>query len=242
MIAAAMAGESAFEYVYDSCPYVVIIDGVVRITLPFFVWPSDLGLAYDLTASLGTISPGVAYEEFRSFDAVFDHTDSYDYEAIFVGELTPEMPFFRDDGTEIKVQPSEIVTTGSLVTLPEPLTTVLRAEGKAYGFRHELVIEVVKAAPAAEPAAEEEGEAAGPALYTAQDLEAAITVAWLDENGETQSDILDMKIPGCVLDLLETCEDGTPKGDPRRPPGELFYLYHSTCNGEVLLGRWEDGK
>src|SRR5574340_1526590 len=57
MIAAAQAGESAYEYVYDSCPYVAIVDGVVRITLPFYVWPSHLGLAYDLTATAGTISP-----------------------------------------------------------------------------------------------------------------------------------------------------------------------------------------
>ena len=234
MIAAAMAGESAYEYVYDSCPYVVIIDGVVRITLPFFVWPSDLGLAYDLTASAGTISPGVAHEEFRSFDVIFDHAAVADYEAIFVGGLTPEMPFFRADGSEIP-EP-EIIAAGSLVTLPEPLTTVLRAEGKVYGFRHELVIEVVKAA--VDPEAGEDAEAE---LNKVQEPESAITVAWRDENGETQTDILDMKIPGCVLDLLETCEDGTPKGDPQQE-GERYVVYYSTCNGEEFLARWEDGK
>jgi len=234
MIAAAMAGESAFEYVYDSCPYVVIIDGVIRITLPFFVWPSGLGLAYDLSASAGTISPGVAHEEFRSFDVVFDHTDTADYEAIFVGELTPEMPFLRPDGSEIP-EP-EIIAAGSLVTLPEQLTAVLRAEGKVYGFRHELVIEVVKAA--VDPEAGEDAEAE---LNKVEKPESAITVAWLDENGETQTDILDMKIPGCVLDLLETCEDGTPKGEPEQE-GERYVVYYSTCNGEELLARWEDGK
>lgn len=246
MIAAAQAGESAYEYIYDSCPYVVIVDGVVRITLPFFVWPSDLGLAYELTASIGTITAGVAYEEERSFDVIFDHADSYDYEAVFDGELTPEMPFFAADGHQVDTP--EITITGSLITLPEPLTTVLRAEGTAYGFRHELVIEVVKAAPATDPNAEPEADpAAAPenperaVIYSTTNLEAAITVAWVDETGAIQSEIMDMEIPGCVEDLLETCPDsGNFKGDPERPEGELYMVWYSTCNGEILQQRWED--
>ena len=237
MISAAMAGQSAYEYVYDSCPYVVIVDGVVKITLVFFVWPSSLDLAYDLTATLGTISTGVAYEESRSFDAVFDHTADYDCEAVFDGEFTPEMPFFSDAGIEVEVDPSDIRVVGSKITLPEPLTTVLRAEGKVSGFRYELVIEIVKAV------ADPEGDAETPAV--AQEVtepKSEITVAWVDEHGETQSDIMAVKIPGCVIDLLATCEDKL-KGDPQRPEDEeVPALYYSDCNGEKLLFRMEGPK
>jgi len=229
MIAAASAGDSAYEYVYDSCPYVVIVDGVVRITLPFYVWPSHLGLDYDLTTTAGTITPGVAYEEERSFDVIFDHAASYDYEAVFAGELTPQMPFFTADGRAVSTQ--AITITGSLITLPEPLTTVLRAEGQASGFRHELVLEVVKATPT-DPAA---------ATNAVTNPEAAITIAWVDEAGAIQTDILDLEIPGCVTDLLETCPDsGDLKGEPDWPEDELYVVYYSTCNGEILRQGWEE--
>jgi len=232
MLAAAMAGESAYEYVYDSCPYVVIVDGVVRITLPFFTWPSDPGLAYDLTASYGSITPGVAYEEFRSFDVVFDHAAEYDMETMFEGTFTPQMPFFAADGRE--VSPPEIIVDGSRVILPEPLTVVLRAEGKAFGFRHELHIEVSKVAT--DPA-DPEAEAAVAAITSP---ESAITAAWIDEDGAAQNDILDMQIPGCVADLLETCPDGDLKGDPQRPEDiEVPTLYYSTCDGAKLAFRME---
>jgi len=232
MIAAAQSGESAYEYVYDSCPYVTIVDGVVRITLPFFVWPSDMGLAYDLSASVGTITPGVAHEEFRSFDVVFDHAAAYDCEAVFDGELTPQMPYFAADGSE--VAPPPITITGSVITLPEPLTTVLRAEGKVTGFRHELHIEVSKMAT--DPTDPE----AGTTQVSITSPESAVTVAWIDEAGATQTDILDMEIPGCVEDLLETCGDGTPKGDRLRDDAAMYVVYYSTCNGEVLQADWEE--
>jgi len=235
MMAAAQSGKSAWEYVYESCPYVVIVDGVVRITLPFFVWPSAIGLPYTLSATLGTISDAVAYEEFRSFDMVFDHAADVDCEAIFVGEFVPQMPIFRDDGSTIDdVEPT---VTGSIVSYPESVTTVLRADGKAFGFRHELVIEITKAAT------DETAEDQASQTYEIETPESAITVAWTDENGETQTDIMDIKIPGCVTDLLATCPDGELKGDPHRPENEdLFVVYCSNCNGEELLARWETQK
>jgi len=236
MIAAAMSGESAYQYVYDSCPYVVIVDGVVTITLPFFVWLSSLDLAYELSASLGEISEGVLNEEYQSFDVIFDHTDSVDVGVAFTGTLVPQMPFFNDDGVE--VPPPEITINGSVISFPEPLTTVLRAEGMAVSFKHNLILTITKAGTDFE---ENPTETTPRRDYSVEPPESAITVAWTDEAGDTQNDILDIEIPGCVIDLLATCEDGEFKADqPDEEP--KFLLYYNDCDGSVLGGYWEDRK
>ena len=226
MLAMAMSGQSAYEYIYDSCPYVTIIDGLVRVTLAFYVWPSEIDLNYRLHANIGEIGLPELVEAPKSFDAVFDNTDSVELGYLFTGSAVPEMPFFNQQG-ELLPDPA-ITILDTLVMLPENVTTVLRLDGLATGYKHTITMELVKA---------QDGEP-----YSIDNLKATVTCIWTDEDGQAQTDILDLQIPGCVEDLLNLCDDGRLRTDVHVDEDQLYVVYYSTCNGEILRERWEDRK
>ena len=96
MVGYAKNGRSARDYIMDSCPYAKITKGSVTIEMDLYVWPSDLGLRYWLTSSIGEISKGVLFRRDRSFDVIFNSQQSVDIGFLFDGEFVQEMPFFDD--------------------------------------------------------------------------------------------------------------------------------------------------
>lgn len=239
MLALVMAGQDAYQYAWDACPYATLIIGdesdTVAVKLDFYVWASDLSLAYSLSADIGEISPGVVVKLERSFDVIVDGTDTIDLGFLFSGTLIPEMPCFDDMGAVVPLPDIEI--DGSVLRLSRPVTTVLRATGIATGYQHQVVMYLVKALADADqdnPVIDKTG-------YKIENLENTITCKWIDEAGKGQQDDLDLEIPSCVEDLLADCSGGDLPGSfgeitrPEKQP----VLYYSTCNGKPIELRYE---
>lgn len=81
--------------------------------------------------------------------------------------------------------------------------------------------------------------------YKIENLQNNITVTWTDEEGEVQTDIMELEIPQCVQDLLTLCPDGKPKWWiaclGRTCGGDQYIVKYSTCDGSSLQEYWKRG-
>ena len=238
MRARAMSGVSALEYIYEQCPYARIADGVLTVTLDFYVWLSGLDIQYQLSITGGTLSDGSLFTLPRSFDVPFIDSAFAQMSFVFAGDLIPEMPFFAADGQIITAP--DIKLSGSTVSLSDAATCVLRANGEAQCFKHSLVLQLSESPVInTNPYTGKVTELAG---YALDDLATAVTVSWLDEHGDTQSTIMDIVIPSCVKELVTYCQNGyfiSTRKDQNEPS---YVVYVSACNGEVIKEGWEDTK
>lgn len=145
MLARAISGDSAISYVDDSCRYITIQDGVITVTLDFYVWPSDLKLPYSLNASLGEVTEGQSLEYHKSFDVILDNSShqSLPYLLKGSGSVSKQMPYFHADGSVFENSPIFEVE-GLDLNSSEDVTTVLRVKGVAQGFKHSVVMKFGK--------------------------------------------------------------------------------------------------
>ncbi len=237
MLARAGSGESAMEYIYDQCPYARIDSDVLTVTLDFYVWVSSHDLHYTLSAGLGTISAGKVVELPRSFDVIFDDATSADLGFLFAGDFVPEMPFFSSTG---QIMDDPVITaSGSSVNLSVQATGALRATGLATGFKHTLTMQLSEIPVTnTDPYTGEETVLGG---YSLENLQTAVTVSWVDGSGQTQSAILEIKVPECVESMVTICSDTTTLYRRKQSSGDPSYLvYYSACNGDILSEGWEE--
>ncbi len=81
--------------------------------------------------------------------------------------------------------------------------------------------------------------------YKIENLMSSVTAKWVDESGEDQEESLSLEIPDCVAALLADCSDGKSKsvigcfGRDCNSEEELYTVYYSDCDGDVLLSQWE---
>lgn len=243
MVAYVKQGNSAFDYIADSCIYVSINAGVVTVKLDLYVWPSDINLQYELKTSIGTISDGTKISKPRAFNVIFDKTNTKSLGFIFDGVLRPEMPFFSSRGGDITPDPT-ITIEGSNIVLSKKCTTVLRADVTAKGYLHTLSVELDSGTTT------KQDKKTGAEVTVSGYLlpEPTITATWGDcdanstECLEDHKDVLEMKIPSCVTDLLNACGDGEiPKTLEDMHDDEAKYIvYWNTCTGEVIDEFWRD--
>lgn len=225
MVRYAESGISAFQYVNDSCAYIV----GSNVKLDFYVWPSDMDLEYELTSAAGEISKGIKISKPKAFNIIFDKTDSMSVGFIFEGTLKPEIPFFTSVGGDISPNPT-ITIDGQNIILSESCTTVLRADGKADGYRHTLTIPI--------------------AGNVTSINSPTVTVTWGScasddvECIEDHMDVMEMDIPQCVNDLLGRCES---EDNSSRDSLETLYdedpkymVYWNTCNGKPIKEFWKE--
>ncbi len=215
---------SAYNYIVDTCHWVVVDETNITVSLDIFVWPSKLDLAYSLDVDHGIVTTGVVLEEERGFDVVFNGGIVEVIPYIFEGVLTPSMPFISRTG---KILPTPTITvSGSTVHSSEPIYCVLRAKGKVRGFRHTVVMDFVKAPG-----------------FKITNLRNTVTLSWVDENQETQSDIITLDIPKCVEDILAECPDGGPVADTTcfgrdcTNISPYLLVYFSYCTGDELQAK-----
>jgi hypothetical protein len=218
------SGISATTYRPPTCPASVVA-GVVMVPLDLWVWPVPLDLEYSLSPNQGVIGVASAVEIEREFDLVIDFQRRIDL-PFLTSALTWEwsdLPCFDHRSNEVEwptitVEPSAILVGAEILG-------VLRVKCTALGYLHTLMLNFAKGTDAI------------------TGVKAAVTASWSDNN-ETQTESLDLEIPGCVTQLLETCPDGTTKRE--RALGEVTeeqqvrpVVYYNDCKGSVMAVRNE---
>lgn len=229
MLAPAIMGMSAVGKLNDDCKYATTLNGTVTIRLDFFVWPSDIDLDYSLTINEGSVSGQMNTSQLRSFDVVVDGNYYAELPFIFQGGFTPQMPVYYPDG---RIASGIVWTTenSTLLTTTE-VHTALRGNGFAKGYKHTATINFTK-----------EGLAG---TLKIEDVTLLVTCTWLDEDNETQTKQLDLKIPDCAKAMLEFCEDGTSQGETTCGEGrcdgrDTLVIYFDACSkDDILAEKWE---
>lgn len=221
MINYAEAGYSAFEYILESCPYITVKDGNIVVTIPFYVWPSFLDMPYKLTANgFGVLTLGDNHEEHKSFDVVFSGSNEESLDFVFEGTVTQEGQIFTPGGVPTDVS---VTLEESKVVASRDIFGTFRAVGTAKGYTHDIVLTF-------------------PPNESITDIKVVVTAEY---NGYTNS--LNLELPPCVTDILESCYGNFPGWVLNLRPDEgedeeeqrIFVVYYSTCNGKVVLERWE---
>ena len=220
----AINGKTAYEYIYDTCPYATIKDGVLTITMRFFVYPSVISLPYRLVCDFGTISPGILIQQSRSTDVLLNGVDTLQLDTVIDGKITPQMPVFNRDGEEIY---PEITLENGIITASESCYTALRLNGLVSCFQHDLVMVIQKTTAGYRP-----GARIGLKI---SNLTNSVTAEWVDENDKLQKTTMGIEIPPCVEAMLEVCEDDLPgeEVDVDKALDSLI-VYYNTCTGEII--------
>ena len=226
MVGSAMEYKSAMDQLYKDCVYASIVDGVITVTLAFYVWPSDMDLEYGVTVTKGehggsaelTTEEVINYH--RSFDVIFDGSSYVELPYNFTGDITPSMPAYTPTG---KASHATFEIVDSTVEASESVHTVFRADGTAHGYRHTVELTFSKYDADAE--------------QRINNVNCEVTLTYQNEDGETEVEILQLDVPKCASDLLEWCESDKPTGCPdnncdREPTLKVWY---STCEDETIL-------
>lgn len=224
MLALVRSGLSAQSYRPASCPASVVA-GVVIVPLDLWVWPVPLDLDYTLSPNLGVISAASAVEIEREFDLVIDFSRRVEL-PFLTSALTWEwsdLPCFDRMSNEVE-RPAVTVEPAALVVDAE-IMGVLRIKCTAIGYLHTLRLDFAKGTDAI------------------TDIKAAVTASWRD-NGETITESIDLKLPGCVEQLLASCPDGTRKreaamGSVTDEEEVRPVVYYNDCDGSVMAVRYE---
>ena len=221
MVNLARSGIPAATYRKTVCPVEYLDESTAVVTLPFFVWPSVLGLPYSLDGGRAEISGQELVEIDRDFDLVVGLTDRVDLGLLFEGTATWQTPCIDRYGRV--VSPPGFVVEGGQVILDREVFGVLRMTGRARGYRHQWRLEV---------AAVDENRVTG--------LRGSVIASYQDGD-KLATKTLDLEVPACVQDALATCPDdgkfqvfGSVTTVERQP-----VVYYSTCTGHVLEVRYE---
>jgi hypothetical protein len=225
MLAMAINGVPAQVYTAPSCPASVRAGGVV-VPLTVWVWPSALDLPYRLTAALGVVGEPIRIEQEREFDLVIDFASVVDLPFIVadVDWEWSDLPCFDRFGAEV---PRPDLTCDALsIRSSGAFLGVVRIRCRAIGYQHTVTMTLDKAAD-----------------KKMADIKNSATVAWVDGEGTTVTESLELTIPGCVKELMAACPDGQLVQEATYgsiTDEELVpVVYYNDCSGQILAVRYE---
>lgn len=217
------SGLSVRTYRPARCP-VTIQGETVIVPIEFDVFPSSMDMPYSLRSGLGELSgPSRSADPRQEFDIVVPMTDRVTLPFLAENLISYwQTPCFNEFGEQVfSVGRSR---DGATISLDRTCFGVLRVICDAIGYRHTCTMEFIKG------------------NYSITNVKNSVVASWVDENNEQQTATLDLELPGCVEDLLETCDDGslpTTIGQTEEDPAGIPTVYYSTCNGFVILLRYE---
>ena len=223
MMAYARSGESARKYRKAGCT-ATFYEDTVSFDLLVYVWPSHLDLAYQTKVTLGTVGPGESVAMEREGNVVFGLTDSVELPCVMDLASIAWVSGCCNEYSE-KIVPPAITHDGAYITLDESCFGVLRIAGNARGYKHTVTITVEKTE-----------------ADSISSLAPVLTVSYADADGEIQTKELELKIPQCIIDYLETCPNGlimSGSADVTTPGEPVAVVYYSTCTGNVLALKYE---
>jgi hypothetical protein len=225
MLAMVRVGQSAAEYRQPDCP-VSVTSEQMTIPLTFWVWPSDIALAWSIQPELISItSQPKSLRQERDFDLVVEMKTSVDL-PFYASTLSSEWqtPSYNNRGEEVE-RPT-ITHDGSNIRLSTEVFGVLRIRCTAEGW-----------------------QCGGDVTFQMQpgvkisDVHPAVTVTWQAPDEVVLTQRLELNIPACAEDLLAYCPDGTTVRRRSRVSSEqvstIPVVYYSPCDGRVLEVRYE---
>lgn len=231
----ALAKVSARLYESQSCP-VSMGGGVIEVPVPFYIFPSSLELAYQLSSGVGEVDRGIATQVWREFDLIVDNESEVDLG--FLAETVEWIPLtgYYDHLSRPLRQAPTITHQGGKLLIEPACFCILRVKCLALGFAHTLTMQLDKF--------EEKTNADGElnwSGYKLDNLQSVVQATWF-ENGELQSTSKKLAIPPCVKDFLSFCPDDSERaGEPVSYVGSLkghhTILWYSTCTGRELAVR-----
>lgn len=219
MLALVRSGVSAHAYRQPNCPCSVY-EGTVDVPLEFFAWPSAPVLPYTLQTTHGELGAAEAIMMEREFSVVVDFNRRIDLPFFIAADFTctwADMPCFDRWGNEVD-RPAVTVDAVSVQVTAEVLG-VLRIRCVAIGFRHALQVVYPKTSTT---------------RVSAKSPQVTATWGSGDSAGSTT---ISLDIPGCVSDLLTTCDDGTllseasNGGQVSKETGKVPVIYFNKCTG-----------
>jgi len=224
MVARAMGGLSARTYRRPDCPVEITGKDTAIVRLGILAWPSAMDLPYSLSVGLGRITGRERIDKQMEFDLVVEMTDQVDIGMLFDGTAAWQTEAIDEVGRVVPAPGIEI--EGSMLRLERPVFGVLRMSGTVHGYRH--VVEM---------------EFGSVDSVRITDIRNQVVAAWQTGDGGTDTATMDLAIPACVADLLQSCPgDGTwmTLGSVTYPDdGMIPVIYYSTCTGKVLEVRHE---
>jgi len=235
MLAMVINGVSARAYLQSDCT-ARISNGVVSVDTGIWVWPSRLDLAYNITPTLGKVGERTTIVQDREFNLAIDFSRSVDL-PFYCTELSWEwtnIPCFGKYGQKVD-RPDLKVTNTSILT-PGDVYSVIRVRCRAHGYAHPLTIDFPKSA-------------AQSIFYKTQITvgdrasDASVHAVW-ENKGDIDSESLDIDLPTCAEQLLDSCPDetsisekvfGSVSDDDDKKP----VLYYNGCSGKAMVVRYE---
>ena len=219
------AGYSAFSAVTGRCPWATInSEAVVTITLPFYVWLSDMNMPYTLSSSIGEITDASVLELESEFTIIVDDSDLVDLGFLFDGSVSPESPCFTPEGV-VRDVPDYSISKGR-IGFQETIVCVFRASGIKKGYRHSLVIEIKRT--------DDTGD-----LLKITGVNPVVRAVYHD-GGKTRVEQLTIELPECAKSFLEKCgESGMPEvflnvPEPPEDNRRIPVQFYNVCTGKLL--------
>jgi len=251
MMGSAASGLTSRSYTPEGLDYVRFQGNNILIDLDFWVFPSDLDLAYSLKINQGTIS-GKSFEDVpKTGNIVVPLSRQVQLEYLIneaSASLSWETPVYNDIGN-VLANP-EIIIDGPYIEFDQKVFGIIRANIAAKGYRYTATLSF--------PKTEQEDVSwmirDQTTFASIKNVKASVICSYKDENGKSKEEVLTLKIPGIVADLLESCPGQvTAYHDPcfwsddpwACHDNEKAYttrIYYSTCDGEILDTIRSDGK
>lgn len=235
MLSRARSGLSARTVQRERCSCVSTgKDGVLRLSLAALIWPSRPNLAYTFYApSNATATRPEPYRRTRQWKFWTGGQTRLSLRWMLENASCVWQPGFACVDEFCSPMPSPTVRHEYAEiylgkgTESKSAYGVLVVTGTAVGFRHPFTVEFAKF--------DRQGRAQKISLDSLP-----VSATWRDERGETQTEDVDIPIPACAKDLLESCDDGRGANsfhvnDHTEGHWEIAY---NTCDGSVLGSRF----
>ncbi len=242
MINRSASGLTSFSYVPTSLDYVMFTPTTIEIKLDFWVFPSNMDLLYSMTINQGSLSSRIHDSVPKVGNIVIPLDDKVQMPYLIdpvVSSFGWESPVYDDLGHLL--DSPDITVNGPYLTFTQDVFGIVRANIMAQGYKYTATLSFPKSQTGR---AEIFGIIANQTSYTSiTNVRCSVICTYIDENGEEQEEMLELKIPKPVLDFLAECDDGYPTLWPRCAGSILdteenqtysTTIYYSTCTGEIL--------
>ncbi len=240
MLGRSASGLTAFSYRPPGMSYVVYTHSLITVDIDFWVFPSDLDLAYSLSINQGTLSSKTYDEVEKVGNIVVPLSDQIQMPYLLnenASSLGWETPVYNSLGEVLDSVP--LVIDGAYITFLEDVFGVIRARFFAKGYRYTATLTFPKSP---DGRAQLRGLINNQSSFTSiVNIACTVICTFIDENGNTQEEVLELKIPSAVADLLAECPStGEIVADPRPDVAEediptyITTYYYSTCTGEII--------
>lgn len=237
MLAGARSGLSSQLYTSPECPARYHFDGSVIVDIGFTAWPNPLSLAYTLAASMGQLSPAERVAVEKSFDVVVAFATRSTLPAIMDPLIiTWQTHCYNKFGDQVAAP--EITVDGRDLVFSTSVFGVLRVNGLTHGDHYTLALTIALAqATGPDPVIDPAGF-----RFDAKTA-STVTASWVDSAGISGHAIIELAAPPCVNDMLDTCADGAPTGQPgtviTAENESTPVVYYSDCTGHMIELRYE---